>query len=136
MYPHCKLRKLPHTDAVASLTYQGYSGVEIARKLNVSAALVSNLQKRIGLRTSQMPMQWRILRRCTHCKATDCYIWQGTLTNDMGRIYVNGKWKSVAREMYKAVNGELADTVQVRHKCSNRLCVNVNHLHTVDCTSY
>lgn len=44
------------------------------------------------------------------------------------RLNVNQKNITISREIYKLNYGEIPKDLVVRHKCDNRMCINLEHL--------
>lgn len=71
-----------------------------------------------------------------------CEEWQGKRDhNGYGRFWWQGSWRQAHRQAYMWIDAEgklreepieiPEDQPQLNHKCCNRACVNVNHLHPV-----
>lgn len=58
-----------------------------------------------------------------------CWVWKAhTGTDGYGQIWSGGSAKNVHRVLYKLVKGSVPPSKVLRHKCSNRKCLNPNHL--------
>lgn len=66
----------------------------------------------------------------------DCMLWAGSL-NSKGyaqvSVKVNGKWtvRTLHRELYYVEKDDVADGFVLDHLCSNRSCINTDHLEPV-----
>lgn len=60
---------------------------------------------------------------------TGCHEWQGgKFTAGYGNFKVAGKDRVATRWLWEHIHGPIAEGLQVRHKCDNPPCVNIDHL--------
>lgn len=58
-----------------------------------------------------------------------CHEWQaGKFTSGYGQFTVDGKSRTATRWLWSRVHGPIPEGIQVRHKCDNPPCVNMDHL--------
>lgn len=58
-----------------------------------------------------------------------CHEWQGgRFTDGYGNFIIDGGNKVATRWLWEQMNGPIPDGIQVRHKCDNPPCVNMDHL--------
>jgi hypothetical protein len=57
-----------------------------------------------------------------------CWLWTGRLEQGYGRVYVDGKYKTVHKLSYIFFKGEIPKGMVVRHTCDVPNCVNPDHL--------
>ena len=62
---------------------------------------------------------------------TGCWEWQGAKTIGYGRIKINGRLDMAHRVAYRLFVGPLVPGLCVDHQCSNKGCVNPEHLEQV-----
>ena len=61
---------------------------------------------------------------------TPCEEWAGPFfASGYGRVQVNGRSRRAHRVVWEATQGPLAAGEHVLHKCDNKRCVNIDHLH-------
>lgn len=77
----------------------------------------------------------RLLASACKDPATDCWLWQGQISNSgYGRITLKtgtgNRIESAQRASYLLLIAPLQDTELVRQTCGNRLCINPDHLET------
>lgn len=71
----------------------------------------------------------RLLRLRVEVTATCWRLWRGGKTQDgYGMAYVLGEYKTVHQLFYAHYKGEIPEGYRVVCTCSNRLCVNPDHL--------
>lgn len=58
----------------------------------------------------------------------DCWIWNGASAQGYGSMHYKGKTGVVHRILWELVNGKIADSYDLHHKCEIRLCCNPQHL--------
>lgn len=78
------------------------------------------------------PIEDRIASKVTW--KGDCLIWTGAVSNSgYGRIGTDrtGGTGQVHRVAYEIAKGPIPDGMHIDHLCSNRLCVNPDHLEAV-----
>lgn len=61
---------------------------------------------------------------------TPCWLWMGTIdhTTGYGRFWYDNKNGMPHRASYEIYKGEIPDGLTIDHLCSNRICVNPDHL--------
>ena len=63
---------------------------------------------------------------------TDCWEWKGAKNQSgYGIFWLKGKLIALHRFIYEKINGKISPELEVDHLCSNRSCVNLNHLEAV-----
>lgn len=68
----------------------------------------------------------------THSKPhRKCRIWVSSIQNGYGLIHINGKHRRAHRWLYEFLNGKIPKKLDIDHLCSNRRCINPNHLEAV-----
>ncbi len=60
-----------------------------------------------------------------------CWEWQGCTSNGYGQINIDRKTTRAHRFIYEYYHGKISSELQIDHLCSNRKCVNPNHLEQV-----
>ncbi|MEA3534256.1 HNH endonuclease signature motif containing protein [Rhizobium sp. CC-YZS058] len=79
----------------------------------------------------------RILERVVIDPETDCWIWTGPTSGDVGRganyprMSLSGQTVAVHKAMWTNEHGLIPSTRQLDHVCRNRLCVNPDNLNHV-----
>jgi hypothetical protein len=78
-------------------------------------------------------MQDKLLSSISKDPETGCWNWMGQISNSgYGRMMVRdaggNRLESAHRASYATFIGPLPDGAQVRQRCSNRLCINPDHL--------
>ena len=63
----------------------------------------------------------------------DCIVWNGRIAQrtNYGKVWLNGKSRSVHRVSYEHRYGKIPDGLVIDHLCRNRICVNPDHLEAV-----
>lgn len=65
-------------------------------------------------------------------KTDACWLWTGAPNSTgYGAMSLEGHRDYVHRHSYRLVNGPIPDSMEVDHKCHNRLCVRPDHLRVV-----
>lgn len=59
---------------------------------------------------------------------TDCWEWQGHLTNGYAEAYFEGKQHRLSRLFYKKYCGPIPKGLYILHSCDNPKCCNPDHL--------
>lgn len=84
-------------------------------------------------------LQEKLRNFCQVRPETKCWEWRGQVSNSghgriMIRDHINNLNKTVSAESasYIAFVNEIPDGKMVRQTCSNRLCINPEHLEIVD----
>jgi hypothetical protein len=58
-----------------------------------------------------------------------CHEWQGgRFGSGYGNFTIDGKGRIASRRLFEHLNGPIPEGIQVRHKCDNPPCVNIDHL--------
>lgn len=58
-----------------------------------------------------------------------CHEWQGCrFRSGYGNFQIGGRGRSASRWLFEHLNGPIPEDIQVRHKCDNPPCVNMDHL--------
>lgn len=73
------------------------------------------------------------LRRIRFDPTTRCLIWTGATSgrSNYGTIHQKHKHRYAHRHAYEITYGDIPPGLEVDHVCSNRLCVNPEHLEAV-----
>ena len=65
-------------------------------------------------------------------RSTGCWVWQrSTSLNGYGQLFHEGRTQRAHRVFYQLYIGPIPDGHQIDHTCTNRLCVNPEHLQPV-----
>lgn len=64
-------------------------------------------------------------------KTENCWNWKGSVGNNYGMYYVNGKSKRAHRIAFELLASKIPDGLTLDHLCKNTLCVNPKHLEPV-----
>jgi hypothetical protein len=59
---------------------------------------------------------------------TQCWVWQGALSQGYGRIRVDGRKRLVHRLEWEKVHGPVPAGLQLHHLCEVKRCMNPDHL--------
>lgn len=71
-----------------------------------------------------------IFQKSIKNEVTGCLIWQGrTNRKGYGLISYGGKHRSTHRIVYEAFKWDIPEGLHVLHRCDNRRCVYLDHLH-------
>jgi hypothetical protein len=65
---------------------------------------------------------------------TGCHVWQGQTdgkSDPYGRTTYKGQTIAAHIAMWKACKGRIRRGFQIDHRCTNRLCINIDHLQEV-----
>jgi len=62
---------------------------------------------------------------------TKCWEWKGAKSGGYGNFVINGKQMRAHRLSYQIFIGELRPKFQINHMCSNRSCINPEHLEQI-----
>lgn len=77
----------------------------------------------------------RLIARTVLDPATGCRLWQGQTDGDpddpYGRTTYKGQTIGVHKAMFKAAKGKIRKGFDVDHKCTRRLCIEIEHLQDV-----
>ena len=76
----------------------------------------------------------RLFERVEICPETGCHYWQGQTDgkeDPYGRTTYKGQTIGTHIAMWKAVKGKIRKGYQIDHKCTRRLCINIEHLQEV-----
>jgi hypothetical protein len=72
----------------------------------------------------------KLLSRSEKDPETGCLVWQGAQsTFGHGHIVINGVQMLTHRLSYELHEEEIADGMQINHKCHNPACINPEHLY-------
>lgn len=78
------------------------------------------------------PDWWkRFHKRISIRKNTDCWIWQGSLSDGYGNFTINHIQYPAHRVSYTLFIGEIPTGLTLDHLCRNRRCVNPAHMECV-----
>lgn len=61
----------------------------------------------------------------------DCLVWTGALSNGYAKLTYENESQTVHRLAWEDANGPIPAGMVIDHKCGNRSCVNLDHLHVV-----
>jgi hypothetical protein len=76
----------------------------------------------------------RLFARVYVVPETGCHVWQGQTDGKetpYGRTTYKGQTIGAHIAMWKACNGRIRKGFQIDHKCTNRLCIRIEHLQEV-----
>lgn len=72
-----------------------------------------------------------IISAKTILTSTGCLEWTGYVLGGYGSLKIDGKDQLVHRVVWHNTHGEIPKGKVIDHKCYNRLCANIDHLHLV-----
>ena len=108
----------------------------VTQPLNELALIITD---RLEILMNKERMQQKLRASSQVVPETECWEWRGQISNSgHGRIVirdqVNSLNKTVSAESasYMVFVNEIPDGKMVRQTCSNRLCINPEHLEVVD----
>lgn len=76
----------------------------------------------------------RLFSRVTIDPETGCHLWQGQTDgkeDPYGRTTYKGQTIATHIAMWKAIIGRIRKGFEIDHKCTRRLCINIDHLQEV-----
>lgn len=76
----------------------------------------------------------RLFARVEIDPETDCHLWQGQTdgkADPYGRTTFKGQTIGAHIAMWRALKGKVRKGFEIDHKCTRRLCINIEHLQEV-----
>ena len=61
----------------------------------------------------------------------DCWEWTGSIRNGYGRVWADGRRRTIHRVIWEALVGPIPDGLEIDHLCRNTICCNPDHLEPV-----
>lgn len=130
-----RLAELNRAVLIRRLILEGLSDEEVAGRVNISRATVSQHRIGIGIRRnrkalpSSLPLAERLQRQAI-INESGCWEWIGT-KQGTGYGYFSPQPNTsrlAHRVSYEVFVGQIPDGFVVHHKCHNTMCINPDHL--------
>lgn len=78
--------------------------------------------------TPRIPIADRIAKYSSTVRDTGCIEWTGWISRGYGRMDIDGRRLYVHRVTWEMANGPIPEGKILDHACSNKACINVDHL--------